>query len=844
MGDLPDRARAVIIGAGIMGSALVHHLALQGWRDLVLVDQGPFPNTGGSTGHSSAMVWLPEASRLLTASSADSVRQYQELGVHKTVGGLDLARTPERVADYRRRLGLIRTWGDYRAELLSPAEVKSLVPYLDESILLGGLHLPQTGVVDAIRAGTLMREAAIAAGALEAFPLTEVTGLDVDRGRVTGVLTGRGTVRTGTVVICCGVWSPRIARMAGALIPFTPGIQQLVSVGPIAAFANLPGEIDFPIVRDSDVKIYARRVGGDMEVGSVAHRPMLVDPDDIPSLAEATLTPTELPFTPDDFDASLEHALELFPTLFEDERAGIRYAINGLSSMSADGLPMIGEQPEVRGLWSANRVDIKMAPAVARTLATWLVKGMPESALHPFDIARFLPHERTQAHVHARATESWSRMYEILHPGRELTSNRGLRLSPVHERLATLGGVLSDQAGWEVAKWYGANEPLLARYGNRTLPRTHEWDARWWSPIVNAEHLAVHEPAGLGVEDLSARAMFEVTGPGAAGWLDGLAVERVNVPPGHAIPTWLLDSAGSVVSEVTVVRLAPERFLVMSPATGETREAKWLTWHLPSSGDVELRNVTGAWGMFGAWGSGAAGLLRAAGAAGPAGASPSAAPAGAIPPVTIGGVEAHLVEGGRPGGPAWEVLMPAAAALPAWDALWAAGTPLGVIALGTGVSGTTTRLEAGARSRGLDFVGGYNLVEAGLGRPAKEADFVGRAAYLDQLGRAPAAILCTLVVDDQHGPDGQRRFMLGGEPVTDRAGAVLIDSNGRRSCVTSAGSAPRLGRHLLFAYLPVERAQPGETLAVEYFGDSYPVTVVAIGAVPPPGLPVPVTLGR
>ncbi len=844
MADLPSRARAIIIGGGIMGSALVHHLALQGWSDLVLVDQGPFPNTGGSTGHSSAMVWLPEASRVLTAASVDSVRQYKELGVHTTVGGLDLGRTPERIADYRRRIGFIRTWGDFQAALLSPAEIRALVPYLDDSVLLGGLYLPSTGVVDAIRAGTLMREAATAAGALQAFPLTEVLGIDVDQDRVTGIRTDRGAIRSDVVILCGGVWGPKLAAMAGASVPFTPGIQQLVSVGPIAAFANLPGEIDFPIIRDSDPRIYARRVGGDMEVGSAGHRPMLWDADRIPSLAEATLTPTELPFTADDFDASLESALELFPSLFDDERAGIRYAINGLSSMSADGLPIIGEQPEVRGLWSANRVDIKMAPAVARTLATWLVRGMPETALQPFDLARFLPHERETSYVKARATEMWTRMYERLHPARELSSARDQRHSPVHDRLVALGAQLGEQAGWEIPKWYAANEPLLDVYGSRVLPRSHEWDARWWSPIANAEHLALRD--GAGIEDLSSQAMFEVTGPAAAAWLDGLSVSAIGgaegaaggaegaaggaaAGPRRAVRTWLLDPAGGVVDDVLVVRVEAARLLVLGSPASEARLAQWLTRHLPTDGTVSLHNATGAWAALGAWGGHARELVAAATGLD---VGEPAFPRGGVWDAGLGGAAVLVVRTDRLGGPGWELLLRADDGVRAWDALVAAGGPLGGVPVGSIATATTVRLEAGLRSRSLDYVGGYGLVEAGVAGPVRESPFVGRDALLAQVAAGPAALLCTLGVDDQRGPDGEARFMQGGEPVTTRDDAILVDARGRRSFVTSAGSAPTLGRHLLTAYLPVEHARVGAPLAVQYFGMPYPVTVLAVGSDP------------
>jgi glycine cleavage system aminomethyltransferase T/glycine/D-amino acid oxidase-like deaminating enzyme len=832
VGDLPDRARAVIIGAGIMGSALAHHLALQGWRDLVIVDQGPFPNTGGSTGHSSAMNWLPEQTRLLTAAATDSVRQFKELGVHKTVGGLDLARTPERLADFRRRLGAIRTWGDFEAELISPGQVRELVPYLDASMILGALYLPQTGVVDAIRGAALMREAATASGALQAVPHTEVTGLEVDGGRIVGVQTARGSIRTTTVVICCGVWSSRIARMAGATIPFQPGVSQLVSVGPIAAFADLPGEISFPVIRDSDPKIYARRVGGDMELGSAGHRPILVDPDDIPSLEEATLTPTELPFTPDDFDPALEAALQLFPSLLDDPQAGIRYAINGLVSLCADGLPIIGRQPEVEGLWSANRIDIKMAPAVARVLATWLVEGVPEAALNPYDLARFLPHERTPTHVRARAAEWWSRNYEMVHPAREFTANRNVRLSPYHDRLVELGGVFHEQAGWEVAKWYGANAPLLASYGDRVLPRTHEWDARLWSPIAHAEHLAMRDGAGL--EDRTAQAVFEVSGPSAAAWLDRLAVSPIDPEAGSCVRTWLLDPGGGVVTELTIVGLAADRFLLLSPAIGEARDRAWLTRQLPATGVALVDRASGRCSV-GLWGPRATELLVAAA---PEERGLAAVADGVARRADIGGVPALVVRTGRPDGLAWELHAPAAMGRRLWDRLRAAGQPLGpapfgAVPIGALASGTTTRLEAGLRSRALDIVGGYDFVEAGLAPEAvKAADFIGRGPLLERIGRPPVARLCTLAVDDHAPTGGERRFMVGLEPITSAEGAVLVDGKGRRSYVTSAGSAPTLGRHLLNAYLPAEQAVPGTRLAVESFGVRYPVSVLSASATP------------
>src|SRR5579884_2195125 len=279
MSELPRHARAVVIGAGIVGNSVAYHLALQGWRGIVLLDKGPLPSPGGSTDHSKEM----------TRFTVDSVRQYRELGVFTQSGGIEVARTKERMEELKRRLASSHAWG-VEAELIGPAEVKALVPYINEKIILGGFYTPGVGVVDSLRAGTIMRERAQEMGALTVSANTEVVGLDVERGRIRRVRTSRGDIEAETVFVCCGVWSPRIARMAGASIPLTPAVHQMISVGPVPRFLETPGEISFPIIRDMDTNMYERQHGSDLEVGSYAHRRVLVDPDEIPSIAEPALS--------------------------------------------------------------------------------------------------------------------------------------------------------------------------------------------------------------------------------------------------------------------------------------------------------------------------------------------------------------------------------------------------------------------------------------------------------------------------------------------------------------------------------------------------------------------------
>ena len=483
MAAFPESAKAVVVGAGIVGNSMVHHLARLGWRDLVLLDKGALPNPGGSTGHASNFIFPVDHSKEMTALTRDSTNQYIELGVHTVSGGIEVARTPERLEEFNRRITSSISWGE-PSELLTPAQVKELVPFINEEIILGGFYTPAVGCVDSLRAGTLMREAATALGALTVSASTEVTGIDVENGRVRRVHTDKGPIETEYVFVCCGVWSPRIARMAGAAIPLTPAVHQMISVGPIPLFEETPGEIFFPIVRDVDTNMYERQNGSDMEVGSYAHRSILMDPDEIPSIEESALSPTELPFTSEDFDVQLEQALELMPEILTVEGAGIRHAINGLLSLTPDGMPILGETPEVKNLWSVAAVWIKEGPGIARAVAEWAVEGASEIDVHGADIARFHPGQREQRHVDARASEGFNKTYGIVHPSEQWESNRNVRVSPFHPREQELGAVFFETAGWERPWWYESNATLLEEYGDRVMPREAEWESRWWSPIV------------------------------------------------------------------------------------------------------------------------------------------------------------------------------------------------------------------------------------------------------------------------------------------------------------------------------------------------------------------------
>ncbi len=827
MASVPSSARVVVIGAGIVGNSLVHHLARLGWRDIVQIDKGALPNPGGSTGHASNFIFPVDHSRELADLTLDSVRQYQEMGVFTESGGYEVARTEERMEELRRRMSSARAWG-IEAELVSPDHVVTKVPFLDKDRILGAFWTPSVGVVDSLRAGTLMRESALALGALTVVPTVEVTGMDVEQGRIRRVRTTGGDIEAETVVIACGVWSPKLAAMAGAAIPLTPAVHQMISVGPVPQLAEREGEISFPIIRDMDTFCYERQHGADIEVGSYAHRAILHDPTDIPSTEQARLSPTELPFTEDDFDPQLEQALELMPDALGADGAEIRYAINGLLSLTPDGAPILGETPEVRGLWSAAAVWIKEGPGVGRTVAEWMTDGHSEIDVHHADVARFYPHQRTRGHVHSRTAEAFNKTYGIVHPSEQWDGERGKRLAPMHAAQRDADAVFFETAGWERPWWYASNEGLLGAYGDAVLPREHEWDARWWSPIINAEHLAMRERAGI--IDLSAFAIFDVVGPGARDAMQRIVVAQADVAEGRVIYTPVLDAKGGFRSDLTVMRLAHDRYRVVTGGAHGMADLKWFSDHLPDDGRASIVDVTSAYTTVGLWGPRARDILGSL-----TDADVSDAGFGFLTccDIEVGSTAVLASRISYVGELGWELYVPMEQGARLWRQLHEAGRPHGAVPVGIGVYGTTGRLEKGYRAFGFELDGERTIIEAGMARPkVKKAEFIGRDAYVAQREASPKAVLCTMTVDNHVSTSGMRRYMLGGEPILAPNGATLTDGHGHHPYVTSAGSAPSLGKHVLLAYLPPEQAVVGNQLAVSYMEELYPVTVGSVDATP------------
>jgi len=827
MAGAGNNQRVVVIGAGIVGNSLAYHLTRLGVTDVTMIDKGPLPNPGGSTGHASNFIFPVDHSKEMTLLTLESMRQYKDLGVFIESGGIEIARTDERMQELTRRIVSAKSWGIEPVELLTPAQVKDKVPYINEQLIIGGFFTPGAGVVDSLRAGTIMRERAQEAG-MTVSANTEVLGIDVDKGRATRVRTTKGDFDADLILIACGAWSPRIARMAGASIPLTPMVHQMIDIGPAPRFADTTGMIEYPIVRDMDTNMYERQEGTGLEIGSYAHRPITLDAENIPSIEESALSPTELPFTQEDFDPQMEIALELMPEIVADESVGVKYAINGVLSVTYDGMPLLGETPEVKGLWSAAAIWIKEGPGAGKTVAELIVHGESEIDVFESNIARAYPSQKTRTHIVARASEGFNKMYGIVHPGEQWASDRNVRLSPFHAQEKRLGAVFIEGAGWERPNWYESNAPLLEEYDDRITKREAEWDSRWWSPIINAEHLAMRDRAAM--IDLTAFAIFDVIGSRALQTVQRVAMRQMDVEYGRVVYTPLLTPSGGFKQDLTIMRLADDVFRVVTGGAYGMSDKKWFADHLPDDGSAQIHDQTNAFATLGLWGPRARDILQSVTNDD---VSHEGMPFARCKQIEIGPVTALASRISYVGDLGWELYVPIEQGARLWDIIAEAGRPHMIIPAGIGVYGTTGRLEKCYRAYGAELEGDFNVVEAGMAwGKVKDQDFVGKEAHLRHREEEPAAVMCTLTVDDHTSKSGVKRYMLGHEPILTRAGEPLTDRKGRRSYVTSAGSGPSLGKYILMGYLPPEHAVVGNELAVEYMGGRYPVTVVTNDSTP------------
>ena len=799
---MQDRARVVIIGAGIVGSATAYFLTRMGWRDIVVVEQGPLFETGGSSTHAPGLVFQINPARMMAEFAKETVELYSSLQLDGQpcwfpVGSLEVAWTEERLEELKRRAGFAKTWG-IEAEVISATEAREKLPFLTDRTY-GALHVPTDGLAKAPLAAEAVSMESQANGA-SFHGNTRVTDIEVTDGRVRAVQTDKGRIETDTVLAAAGIWAPRIGRMAGVTIPLYPMQHLLAWTAPLRELKGETAEATHPILRHQDRAMYFRQRGEGYAIGSYQHEPILTEPDHILSHQEAPEMPSIMPWTPSHFESAMESTAELLPPLRGVE---LVHKINGMFSFTPDAMPVLGESPDVKGFWSAQAVWITHAGGVAKTVAEWMVEGNTSIDVREADIARFHTHALSRPYVRARATQQYSEVYDIKHPLEPITDPRNLRLTPFHSRQEELGGVFFENAGWERPQWYEANAGLPLP----DSPQRSGWEARFWSPVAAAEHMATRD--GVAMFDLTPFAKLEVTGAGALDYLQHIATNQMDRPVSRITYTSMLSERGGIKCDLTVTRLEPDRFLVVTGGATRPLDLAWMRRHLPGDGSATITDVSSSICCIGLWGPRAREVLRQVTTANVSNEAFRYMTAQRIMVEEVPVLAARISYVGELG---WELYAETEYGPRLWDILWEAGQPLGAIAAG-GAAFDSLRLEKGYRLWGNDIHTEYNPYEAGIGFGVRlnKGEFIGRSALLQAREEGISRKLCCMVMDDP------RHVVLGKEPI--------LDGGRRIGYVTSANFGHTVGKSIVYGYLPLESSEVGAKVEIEYFGKRYPATV-------------------
>ena len=754
--------------------------------------------TGGSTFHSAGLVGQLRGTIALTRINMASVALYRRLKDDtgrdpgwREVGSLRLASSKERLGELRRQVGWARTFG-LPLELLGPGETRRLFPLLSDDGLEGAAYLPTDGRIDPATLAVALADGAKKRG-VRVQTAVRVESIAVERGRVAAVVTDHGTVACETIVNAAGIWAPEVGRMVGATVPIVPMAHQYLVTKPIDGVTR-----DLPTMRDPDRLVYFREEVGGLLMGGYERQPTPWGLDGIPRDFSHKLLPPDW----DRFADLMDAAVSRVPAI---GRAEVITMINGPEAFTPDGEFILGEAPGVGGFFVAAGFcahGIAGAGGVGKVMAEWILNGRAPLDLWRMDLRRFGAHYADRAVALAQTVETYATYYDIHYPGEERRAGRGLKLPPVHARLVELGCAFGEKAGWERPNWF---EPNAAR-----APRRWEakgWAARYWSPAIEAEHVATRERAAL--FDETSFSKLEVSGPGALALLQRLADNQMDKPPGSVTYTQLLNEQGGIECDLTVTRLTADRFMLVTGSAFGLHDLAWIRSHAPADGAVVFEDVTERLTCLGLWGPRAREILARATADD---VSDAAFPYLTARRLGVAGVRVLALRVTYVGELGWELYASVEDGLALWDALWRAGEPAGLVAAGYRAI-DSLRLEKGYRYWSAEVTPEDTPWEAGLGFCVKldKGDFIGREALVAQKQRGvERRLVCLTLCDPQI-------VALGGEPIL-RDGAVL----GR---VTSGGYGYTVGRSIAYGYVPVASAAVGTALGVEIFGEPVAATV-------------------
>ncbi len=791
--ELPDRARVVIVGGGVGGASIAHHLAKLGERDVVLLDRNEL--TSGSTFHSAGLVGQLRSSVSLTRMMMDSVELYRTLDCGWVqCGGIRLACTPEREQEVLRQVAWAKTFG-LPLELISAEQARELFPLMSTDGVRCASYLPSDGYLDPSLLTSALVDGA-REGGCRVFTHTRVTGIDVDRPtagspRVRGVQTEWGAIEAEVVVNAGGMFAAELGRMAGVRVPIVPFAHEYLVTQPFRE--RTPGE-HLPTLRDPDLLIYFREEGGGLVMGGYEREsaPWALDEhlrDAIPADFNGRLLEEDWPR----FEQIAKNSSKRVPAMDE---ITVTRLINGPEAFTPDNEFCLGET-EVGGLFVAAGFcahGLAGAGGIGRVMAEWILEGEPAIDVWEMDIRRFGPHFRSPGYTLKRAKEVYETYYDIRYPGHERQAGRPLRVSSAYGWHAEHGAAFGEKSGWERVNWYESN----AAAGEESL-RPRGWAGMHFSPAIGAEHRATRERAGL--FDESSFAKLEIAGPGAAGFLEALCDNRVAREEGAITYTQMLNRRGGIECDFTVTRVEQELFSIVTGTAFGNHDLSWIRRHAPADGSVRCSDVTARWACFALWGPRAREILA------PLTDDPLDFGYMRMRELAVGDVPVRALRVTFVGELGWELYCPTEYGAGLWRTLWEAGSEHGMLACGYRAI-DSLRLEKGYRVWAADITPDETPYEAGLGFCIKkDRAFVGADALgvgSNDTPAPPAKRLRCVVLEDR------RSVALGNEPV--RVGGEVL---GR---VTSGGYGYTIERSIAYAYMPAS-VELGTAVEVDIFGE-------------------------
>ncbi len=767
---IPTHAQVVIIGGGIAGCSAAYHLTKLGCTDVVLLEQGKL--TCGTTWHAAGLVGQLRPNRNQTRMSRYGIELYSTLEAEtglatgwRQCGSLNIARTPERMTLLKRQMAAAKSFG-VEFEFVSPRRAGEIYPVMRTDDLVGAVWIPGDGKANPTDLTQSLAKGARNRGA-RLFEGVKFTGTRIDGGRIRAVQTEQGEIACESVLNCGGQWARQLGLLSGVNVPLHSAEHFYLVSRAIEGVHPM-----LPVMRDADGFIYFKEEVGGLLMGGFEPVAKPWGMQGIPDHFEFQLLPDNI----EQFQPLIDNAMHRVPALAKTE---IKFFLNGPESFTLDGNFILGEAPEVKGYYVSagfNSAGIANAGGAGRLIAEWIIGGAPSTDLWDVDIRRFAPFQANRAHLRDRITETLGLHYAMRWPRQELESVRPLRRSPLYERLAARGASFGSKLGWERANYFAqpgtAGAPAIAYSLGRP----------GWLPLVLEEQRCTRE--AVSIFDQTSFSKFLLQGRDSLQVLQRLCANDIDVAAGSMVYTAMLNARGGFESDLTVIRLAPDRFKIITGSGQATRDAHWVNSHIDAHEFAVLTDVTSAWTVISVMGPQAPALLSRLSPD-----EPATIRFSTIREIDLAYARVLAARMSYVGGPGYELYVPTEMALGVYDALHAAGTDLGLKDAGY-YTIDALRVEAGRRAFGTELGPDETPLEAGLGfavRMDKPGGFIGRDALRKQQSEGVQKQLLMLALDD-----GQA-FPWGGEPVL-RDGQPVGE-------LTSTGYSRALGRAIGMLYV-------------------------------------------